>query len=161
MRTRPIDAHYLDTLRDHSPLGQLLATGLANRYATREMMKDSLEETGRHIVADLERFLNTLGTIAEISPLLGLLGTTIGMIKTFNVISAQGMGNPTLMSSGISIALITTAAGLGVAIPALLCHRYFQARVSGLVIDMEKLALQLVDALHNDALDEAKSGAHA
>ncbi len=149
IRTKPIDDAYLEHLHTHSPLGQLLATGLYNRHASRESMKQSIEDAGRHVVANLERFLNTLGTIAEVSPLIGLLGTTIGMIKTFNVISEQGVGNPALMSNGISIALITTASGLGIAIPALLFHRYFQSKVGDLVITIEQAALRLVDAIHN------------
>ena len=149
IRTRPIDNTHLNILRRHSPLGQILAAGLAHRHESREMMKEGIEETGRHVVADLERFLNTLGTIAEISPLLGLLGTTFGMIKTFNVISAHGVGNPTLMAGGIAVALITTAAGLAVAIPALLFHRYFRGKVDDLVITMEQETLRLVENLQN------------
>ncbi len=150
IRAEPIDTAYLDSLRNNSPLGEILATGLSNRHAGREAMKESIEDVGRHVIADLERFLNTLGTIAEVSPLLGLLGTTFGMIKIFNVISSAGVGNPALMSDGISIALITTAAGLSVAIPSLLCHRYLQAHVGDLVLTMEKQALRLVDAIHNE-----------
>ena len=149
IRTRPIDTAHIDVLRRHSPLGRILAAGLFHHHESREGMKESIEETGRHVVADLERFLNTLGTIAEVSPLLGLLGTTFGMIQTFNVISSHGVGNPALLSGGIAVALITTGAGLSVAIPALLCHRYFQGKVNTLVITMEQEALRLVETLHN------------
>ncbi|CAK0772322.1 biopolymer transport protein ExbB [Gammaproteobacteria bacterium] len=158
VHTRQIDTTHLDALRKNSPLGRILAAGLVHRHASREVMKESIEETGRHVVADLERFLNTLGTIAEVSPLLGLLGTTFGMIQTFNVISAHGVGNPALMSNGIAIALITTAAGLSVAIPALLCHRYFQAKVDGLVVTMEQEALRLVETLHGERMQEMGAG---
>jgi len=156
IRVQQMDTAHIDTLRRNSPLGRILAAGLLNRHSSREVMKESIEETGRHVVAELERFLNTLGTIAEVSPLLGLLGTTFGMIQTFNVISAHGVGNPALMSSGIAIALITTAAGLSVAIPALLCHRYFQGKVDSLVITMEQEALHLVEVLHNERGQEAR-----
>ncbi|CAK0762742.1 biopolymer transport protein ExbB [Gammaproteobacteria bacterium] len=150
IHTQQIDTTHIDTLRSNSPLGRILAAGLIHHQDSREVMKESIEETGRHVVAELERFLNTLGTISEVSPLLGLLGTTFGMIQTFNVISAHGVGNPALMSSGIAVALITTAAGLSVAIPALLCHRYFQSKVDALVITMEQEALRLVETLHSE-----------
>ncbi len=104
-------------LRKSSPLGRILAAGLVNRDNSRAMMKESIEEVGRHVVHDLDRYLNTLGTIASITPLLGLLGTVIGMIKVFAVITTQGVGNPGILAGGISEALITTAAGLTVAIP--------------------------------------------
>lgn len=158
VRTQHIDVKHLDALRQSSPLGQILAAGLAHRNSSRELMKESIEETGRHVVADLERFLNTLGTIAEVSPLLGLLGTVFGMIQTFNVISAHGVGNPNLMSNGIAVALITTAAGLSVAIPALMCHRYFQAKVNTLVITMEQEAIHLVETLHETRTKRVGAG---
>ncbi|CAK0757596.1 biopolymer transport protein ExbB [Gammaproteobacteria bacterium] len=147
VRNHPIDPQHLEALRDHSPLGQILATGLENFKNTPELMKESIAETGRHVVADLERFLSTLGTIAEVSPLLGLLGTTFGMIQTFQVISSNGVGDPARMAGGIAVALITTAAGLSVAIPTLVFHRYFQAKVNMLVLAMERDALKLVETL--------------
>lgn len=140
-------------LRDHSPLGRVLAAGLLNLDASRELMKESIEETGRHVVLELERFLNTLGTIASITPLMGLLGTVIGMIKVFAVITEQGVGDPTVLSGGISEALVTTAAGLTVAIPAVFFHRYFRGRVNELVLDMEQEAIRMVEVIHGERRD--------
>ena len=111
-------------------------------------MKDSIEDTGRHVVHELERYLDTLGTVAAISPLLGLLGTVIGMVKVFSAITTHGVGNPTVLAGGIAEALITTAAGLSVAIPALIGYRYYSSRVDTLVVNMEKEAIKLVEALH-------------
>lgn len=135
------------TLRAGSPLGRILAAGLANRHHSRELMKESIQEVGQHVVHQLERYLNTLGTIASITPLLGLLGTVIGMIKVFAVITAEGVGNPAVLASGISEALITTAAGLSVAIPSLMFYRYFRGRVDGLVVSMEQESLKMIEAL--------------
>ncbi len=139
---------HIRDLNEGSPLGQILAAGLVNRHADREVMKESIEDTGRHIVHELERYLNPLGTIAAISPLLGLLGTVIGMVKVFAAITTQGVGNPSVLAGGISEALITTAAGLTVAIPALIGYRYLRGRVDALVVQMEKEAITLVEALH-------------
>jgi biopolymer transport protein ExbB len=119
-----------------------------NRNATRDIMKEAIEDTGRHVVHELERYLNTLGTIAAISPLLGLLGTVIGMIQVFSAITTQGVGNPAALAGGISQALITTAAGMSVAIPALMAYRYFRGKVNMLVIRMEQQALRMVEVLH-------------
>jgi len=113
-------------------------------------MKESIEEVGRHVAHDLERFLNTLGTIASITPLLGLLGTVIGMIKVFAVITAQGVGDPGILAEGISEALITTAAGLTVAIPSLMFYRFFRGRVDELVVTMEREALKMVEVMHGE-----------
>jgi len=135
------------SLRTESPLGRILAAGLANRRQDREIMKERLEEVGRHVVHDLERYLNTLGTIASITPLLGLLGTVLGMIKVFTVISTQGVGDAGALAGGISEALITTAAGLFVAIPSLMFYRYFRGRIDSLVLTMEQEALKMVEAL--------------
>ncbi|MDX1432504.1 MAG: MotA/TolQ/ExbB proton channel family protein [Gammaproteobacteria bacterium] len=138
----------LRALRNSSPLGRILAAGLANRNSSREMMKENIEDVGRHVVHDLDRYLNTLGTIASITPLLGLLGTVIGMIKVFAVITTQGVGDPGVLAGGISEALITTAAGLTVAIPTLMFHRYFRGHVDELVVTMEQEALKMVEAMH-------------
>lgn len=143
-----LDAKRIHDLRISSPLGMVLAAGLVNRNHSREIMKESIEEVGRHVAHDLERFLNTLGTIASISPLLGLLGTVIGMIKVFTVITAKGIGDPSVLSEGISVALLTTAAGLSVAIPSLMFHRYFRGRVDELIITMEQEALKMVEVMH-------------
>jgi biopolymer transport protein ExbB len=143
-----LNAEKIQELRTGSPLGRLLAAGLLNYQHDREVMKESIEEVGRQVVHELERFLNTLGTIASISPLLGLLGTVIGMIKVFAVITTQGVGDPAILAEGISEALITTAAGLTVAIPSLMFYRYFRGRVDELVITMEQESLKLVEVLH-------------
>jgi biopolymer transport protein ExbB len=137
----------VSALEQNSPLGKVLASGLNNRHRGREVMMERLEDTGRHVVHELERFLNTLGTIASISPLLGLLGTVTGIIKAFNAIQAGGMGDPRMLSGGIAEALITTAAGLCVAIPALIGYRYLRGRVEAFVIEMEKDAIKLADAV--------------
>lgn len=147
---RELNSEHVKLLRDSSPLGRILAAGLINIQHEREVMKEAIEETGRQVVLELERFLNTLGTIASITPLLGLLGTVIGMIKVFAAITAQGVGNPTVLAGGISEALITTAAGLSVAIPSLMFYRYFRGRVDMLVIKMEEEALKLVEVIHGE-----------
>lgn len=134
-------------LRVASPLGRILAAGLVNRSHEREVMKESIEEVGRHVAHTLERFLNTLGTIASISPLLGLLGTVIGMIKVFAVITTHGVGDASILAEGISEALLTTAAGLSVAIPTLMFHRYFRGKVDALVMTMEQEALKMVEVM--------------
>ena len=134
-------------LEQNSPLGKVLAAGLANRQRSRDALMERLEDTGRHVVHELERFLNTLGTIAAVSPLLGLLGTVGGIIKAFNAINASGTGDPRMLSGGIAQALITTAAGLCVAIPALVAYRYLRGRVDRIVIEIEKDAIRLADAL--------------
>lgn len=138
----------LRALRESSPLGRILAAGLANAHHGREVMKDSIEEAAAHVVHELERYLNALGTIAAIAPLLGLLGTVIGMIKVFAEIMVQGTGNASALAGGISEALITTAAGLSVAIPALVMHRYFSGRIDEIVVGLEQESLRFVDALH-------------
>ena len=139
----------MQALREGSPLGRILAACLASRHLDRELMKEYIEEVGRHVAHELERYLNALGTIAAITPLLGLLGTVIGMIKVFAVITAQGVGEPRVLAGGISEALVTTAAGLTVAIPSLLFHRMLRGRVDALVVTMEQEALRMVGALQN------------
>ena len=147
-----INDKVIAALQQNSPLGRVLAAGLANRHRSREVLMERLEDTGRHVVHELERFLNTLGTIASITPLLGLLGTVTGIIKAFNAITQGGMGDPRMLSGGISEALITTAAGLLVAIPALIAYRYLRGRVDRIVIEMEKDAIQLADAVEQAQL---------
>ena len=146
-KANQLDPKHLQTLHHSSPLGQILAAGLANRHATREIVKESIEDTGRHVVHELERYLNPLGTIAAISPLLGLLGTVIGMVKVFAAITTHGVGNPGVLAGGISEALITTAAGLTVAIPSLIGYRYLRGRIDGLVVRMEKETMKFLEAL--------------
>ena len=150
-----MDVMRISSLRGSSPLGRVLAAGLMNRHYSREVMKESIEEAGRHVVLELERYLNTLGTIASISPLLGLLGTVLGMIKVFTAISAVGVGSPTEMAGGLSEALITTVAGLIVAIPSLMFYRHFQRRVDELVSTMEQEAIKMVEILHGDRVKES------
>ena len=150
LKNNEMDAPRLRTLRASSPLGAILAAGLGNAHLGREAMKSSIEEAASHVVHDLERYLNTLGTIAAVTPLLGLLGTVVGMIKVFTEIMAQGTGNASVLAGGISEALITTAAGLSVAIPALIMHRYFVGRIDAIVVSLEQETIKLVDALHGD-----------
>jgi len=153
-KDRKLDVERMQALRASSPLGRILAAGLSNRNASREIMKEAIEDTGRHVVHELERYINTLGTIAAISPLLGLLGTVIGMIKVFSAITTQGVGNPAALAGGISEALITTAAGMVVAIPSLMAYRYFRGKVALLVIRMEQQALRMVEVLHGQRAQE-------
>jgi biopolymer transport protein ExbB len=148
--SRELDPAKVVAIRESSPLGRILAAGLVNMKNGREIMKESIEEAGRHVVHDLERYLNTLGTIAAITPLLGLLGTVIGMIKVFAAITSFGVGDPTVLAGGISEALITTAAGLSVGIPSLMFYRYFRGRVNALTVNMEQEAIRLVEVIHGD-----------
>lgn len=140
-----LDNQRLVFLRNHSLLGYIFASGLVHR--NRSKMKSSMEDAGRQVAAKLEKHLNILGTIAEIAPLLGLLGTISGMIKMFTAIGEVGLGNPLVLSNGISEALITTAAGLIVAIPAFIFYRYFRARVDHLTLSMEQEAVRLIELL--------------
>jgi biopolymer transport protein ExbB len=130
-----------------SPLGKIVTVALMQRSNGREVVKQSIEDTGRHVVHEMERYLNMLGTIAAITPLLGLLGTVFGMIEVFTVISVQGSGDTEMLAGGISTALITTAAGLTVAIPSLLFYRYFRGKIDSLVVSMEQEAIRLVDVI--------------
>lgn len=145
--TRQLNDEKIREVQQGSPLGRVLAAGLMSRSHDREIMKASIEEVGGHVAHELTRYLNALGTIAAVTPLLGLLGTVVGMISVFTNITTVGVGNPAQLAGGISQALITTAGGLMVAIPALMFHRYFRAKVDGLVVDMEKESLKLVDVL--------------
>jgi len=154
LRGGQLGSEQLRKLRESSPLGRILAAGLANAHHGREVMKDSIEEAAGHVIHDLERYLNTLGTIAAIAPLLGLLGTVVGMIKVFSEIMVQGTGNASALAGGISEALITTAAGLSVAIPALAMHRFFSGRVDEIVVGLEQESIRFVDALHARGSEE-------
>jgi len=155
LKAGEMDASRLKTLKQSSPLGRILAAGLSNAYHGREVMKESIQEAAQHVVHDLERYLNTLGTIAAIAPLLGLLGTVVGMIRVFAEIMSQGTGNASVLAGGISEALITTAAGLTVAIPALAMHRYFTGKIDAIVVELEQETIKLVDALHSEENLEA------
>lgn len=140
-----VSAEKIEVVKNHSPLGTVFAAGLANLSYGPDAMREGLEEAGKKVVHRLGRYLNTLGTIASITPLIGLLGTVIGMIKVFTAITASGVGDPTVLSGGISEALITTAAGLSVGIPCLMFYRYFRSRISELAVMLEENALALLD----------------
>ncbi len=144
-----LDADALRELRRDSALGLILAAGLSNSHAGREAMKEAIAEAASYVIHDMERYLNTLGTIAAVTPLLGLLGTVLGMITVFSEIMIHGTGNAAVLAGGISEALITTASGLTVAIPALIMHRYFVRKIDTVVVTMEQEATKLVDALHS------------
>ena len=147
-----LDARHLEQIRNESPLGRIYSAALINRKRPREAIKEAVEDTGRHVVHDLERFLNTLGTIAGISPLLGLLGTVVGMIKVFSAIMISGVGDANVLAGGISQALITTAAGLTVAIPSYFFYRFFRGMVAEYVISMEEKAISLIDCIERGNL---------
>lgn len=146
-RSGKLDPQHLEALAGGSPLGELLASALAVRDRSREIIKERLEDTGRHVAHRMERYLNTLGTIALIGPLLGLFGTVIGLIRMFLDVMRGGVGDPMKMAGGIGEALICTASGLVVAIPAYVLHRYFRSRVTGYCVEMEKEAIALLDDL--------------
>jgi biopolymer transport protein ExbB len=149
-RENKLDEVSLRHLKANSPLGEIIASGLINSQHGREVMKEAIEDVGRRITHDLERFLNALGTIAEITPLLGLLGTVFGMIEIFSELMQHGAGDPTVLAGGISVALITTATGLVVAIPSLIFHRYFQRLVDDYVISMEMETMKLIEMMHGE-----------
>ncbi|MBV2131326.1 MotA/TolQ/ExbB proton channel family protein [Pseudomonas sp. MAP12] len=150
IQDKQLDSQKLKELRASSPLGEVLAAGLANSKHGRDIMKECIEEAAARVIHDLERYLNALGTIAAIAPLLGLLGTVLGMIQIFSGFMGSGMSNAPVLAGGISTALITTAAGLMVAIPALFFHRYLQRRVDELVVGMEQEAIRLVEVVQGD-----------
>jgi biopolymer transport protein ExbB len=154
IKTNELDNRRLRDLKSGSPLGQILAAGITSHRRGRDVMKESIEEVAGHVVHEMERYLNTLGTVAAITPLLGLLGTVIGMIKVFTAIQLEGAGNAAVLAGGISEALITTAAGLTVAIPSLFFHRFFERRVDELVIFMEQEALKLVEVLNTERIEK-------
>ena len=138
----------LTRLEQHSPLGKVLAAGMRNVKSSRELMKESIEEAGRGVAHDLERFLTTLGTIASVSPLMGLFGTIVGMIEIFG--AATGTGNPQALAHEISVALYNTGFGLIIAIPSMIAYRHFRATVDGMLVEMERQAIRLVDTVHGD-----------
>ncbi len=150
LERKQLDQGRITLLQQSSPLGRVLAAGLINRDHDREIVKESVEDAGRHIVPELDRYLSSLGTIASISPFLGLLGTVLGMIEMFAGISTHGVGDPAIVAGGIAQALITTAAGLGVAIPTVMFYRYFRVRVNELLLDMEQQAIRLIEILHGE-----------
>jgi biopolymer transport protein ExbB len=148
-RQNGVTPEMINRLAADSPLGQIFAAGLRNVNSEPAIMKEAIEESGRAVAIELERFLTTLGTIAAIGPLLGLFGTVIGMIEIFGSQTPQG-GNPLVLAHGISIALYNTAFGLVVAIPSMVFYRYFRAKVDALLVDMELQAIKLVEIVHGD-----------
>jgi len=146
-RGKPLDPAHVESLRSTSPLGALLAAALDVRSRSREQIRERVEDVGRHLVHRMERFLNTLGTIAAAGPLLGLFGTVVGMIEMFIGILDHGIGDANQLAGGIGKALVCTAAGMVVAIPALAFHRYFRGRIAGYIVDMEHEAMRLMDVL--------------
>jgi len=156
VKNNQVDADRLRELKQSSELGKILAAGLGNSRSGRESMKDSIEEAASQVIHSMERYVGALGTIAAVSPLLGLLGTVLGMIKVFVSIELEGTGNAGALAGGISEALITTAAGLCVAIPAMIMHRFFVRKIDSLVVVMEQESVKLVDALHAERVVEVK-----
>ena len=150
VKDKQMDQTKFQELRAGSPLGQILAAGLANSRHGRDIMKESIQEAGVKVVSELERYLTPLGTIAAITPLLGLLGTVLGMIEIFSAFMGSGMANAPQLAGGIAKALVTTAAGLFVAIPTLFFHRFLQRRVAQLVVNMEQEAIKLVEVVQGD-----------
>lgn len=148
-RQRGVSPELVERVSAHSPLGRVLAAGLRNISSSREVMKEAIEESGQAVVHELERFLTTLGTIASISPLLGLFGTIVGMIEIFASQGASG-ANPAQLAHGISIALYTTGFGLVIAIPAMIFWRHFRRLIDDFVVDMEQQAIKLVEVAHGD-----------
>jgi biopolymer transport protein ExbB len=151
IKNHELDSAKIKELKSGSLFGYILSSGLTASKHGREAMKDAIQEAGNHVAHEMEKFLSTLGTIAAIAPLLGLLGTVLGMIEVFTAIMVQGSGNTGVLAGGISQALITTAAGLSVAIPAVIFHRALTRRVDDLLVIMEQDSAKLVDAIHSDA----------
>ena len=149
-RAKKVTPEVVNRLEHNSPLGRILAAGLRNESASREVMKESIEEAGRAVAHELERFLNHLGSIATAAPLLGLFGTVIGMIEIFGAQAPTGGTNPALLAHGISVSLYNTAFGLVVAIPSLIFYRHFRGKVDSLVIEMEQQAVRFVDIVHGE-----------
>ncbi|MDE3739584.1 MULTISPECIES: MotA/TolQ/ExbB proton channel family protein [Pseudomonas] len=150
IKDKQLNSQKLKELRASSPLGEVLAAGLANSKHGREIMKECIEEAASRVIHELERYLNALGTIAAMAPLLGLLGTVFGMIEIFGGFMENGMANAPVLAGGIAKALVTTAAGLIVAIPAVFFHRYLLRRVDELVVAMEQEAIKLVEVVQGD-----------
>ncbi len=145
-RSGKVTRAHVEKIREGSLLGRVLATGLESLGQPRHLIKENIEESGRHVIHSMDKYMTTLGTIAAIAPLLGLLGTVVGMIEVFSVITAQGVGSPTELAGGISKALLTTAAGIIIAVPALIFHRFFRGKINDYAIEMEKEAIKLISA---------------
>ncbi|MDB6062818.1 MAG: biopolymer transporter ExbB [Verrucomicrobiaceae bacterium] len=157
IKNNQLDANKIRELKQLSPLGLILATGLTNARHGREIMKESLEESATVVVYGMERYLNALGTVALVAPMFGLIGAILGIMDVFNQIRLQGNTDPTVLAGGIAEALVTTAAGLMVAIPATIMHRFFNGRITTLVMLLEQEALKLVDAMQGDRKVELKA----
>ncbi len=157
IKNNQLDTSKLRDLKQSSPLGLLLATGIANARHGRVIMKESLEEAAAVVVYGMERYLNALGTVALVAPMLGLIGAVLGIIDVFSDIQFHGTGDPNALAGGISEALITTAAGLIVAVPATVMHRFFNGRITTLIVMLEQESLKLVDALQGDRKVEIKA----
>jgi biopolymer transport protein ExbB len=158
---RQLTPEQINVVRNSSPLGRVLAAGLVNMHRDRHVMKEAIEEAGRHEVHEMERYLNTLGTIAAIGPLIGLLGSVVGLMEVFTSMTTHGIGNPQALGAGIAKIMIATAAGLAVAIPALIFYRFFQRRVDELAITMEQEAIKLVEVIsgeREEAMNVKESG---
>jgi biopolymer transport protein ExbB len=149
-RSQGVNPEMLGKLSASSPLGRVLAAGLKNVRSSREIMKESIEEAGSVIAHDLERYLPMLGTLAAVTPLLGLFGTVIGMIEIFGSQSPTGAANPAALAHGISVALYNTAFGIIVAVPALMFYRFFRGKVDGFLVEMEQQAIKLVEVVHGE-----------
>ncbi|HEX5360856.1 MAG TPA: MotA/TolQ/ExbB proton channel family protein [Fluviicoccus sp.] len=150
IRNKQLNAEKLRQLKANSPLGEILAAGLLNSRHGREIMKESIEETANVVIHHMQRYLSLLGTLAMISPLLGLLGTVVGIIEAFMAVTGGGMTDPSLLANGISKALVTTAGGLFIAIPAMIMHRFFVRHIDSIAVEMEQQAIKLVDIVHGD-----------
>jgi biopolymer transport protein ExbB len=150
IKEKKLDQQKLRELRASSPLGEVLAAGLANSRHGREIMKECIQEAAARVIHEMERYMNALGTIASMAPLLGLLGTVLGMIQIFSAFTGSQMANASVLAGGISTALVTTAAGLIVGIPALFFHRFLQRRIDELVVGMEQEAIKLVEVVQGD-----------
>ena len=147
-RSGKVTPDVVDKLEQNSPLGTVLAAALRNVDAPRDVMKESIEEAGRGVAQNLERFLTTLGTIASLAPLMGLFGTIVGMIEIFGAASPTGGNNPAQLAHGISVALYNTGFGIAIAMPALVFYRHFRNLVDTYIVDMELQAVKLVDVVH-------------
>lgn len=157
IKNKQLDAAKIREFKEGSPLGAILMAGVMNAKYGREIMRESIEETANHVIHELERFLNLLGTIAAAAPLLGLLGTVVGMIHMFTQMMASGHNTAEMFSGGVSTALVTTASGLVVAIPSLFFHRYFTRRIDDIVITMEQESLKLVEIMQGERDSEAEA----
>ncbi len=160
-RSGKVTRAHIEKIREGSLLGRVLATGLESLGQPRHVMKENIEESGRHVIHSMDKYMTTLGTVAAVAPLLGLLGTVVGMIEVFSVITANGVGSPTELAGGISKALLTTAFGIIIAVPALIFHRHFRGKINDYAIEMEKQAIKLLSATQAPAAPARRKEAPA